>query len=182
MQVLLVLMPRHAIDARRRPLLEAVERQHQPEHRDVVQQRGEPRLLIPSCHFPHAVQPTWHALPGTASGTCFAVRVPHGSPPFLPRLRGRSLVRRDRRYYGAIRLPVTVHPGITASAFPRRPARRPRGRAATGSPGSRPRWFRTCPGSQTARGPLTARDSAASDVAFRFMDSVGTPDSHFAAQ
>ena len=31
-------------------------------------------------------------------------------------------------------------------------------------------------------GSLAARASAASSVAFRFMDSVSTPDSHFAAQ
>jgi hypothetical protein len=54
------------------------------------------------------------------------------------------LVRQARRYYELIRLPAAVRPGITASAFPRRPARRPRGRAATGPPGSRARRFRTC--------------------------------------
>ena len=34
-----------------------------------------------------------------------------------------SLVRQARRYYELIRLPAPVHPGITALAFPRRPAR-----------------------------------------------------------
>src|SRR5258708_29576308 len=56
------------------------------------------------------------------SGGCFAGRVPLGSPPSPPRLRSRGLVRRVRRDYGAIRLPMTVHPRITASAFPERPA------------------------------------------------------------
>src|ERR1039458_2649620 len=97
----------------------------------------------------------------TASGTCCAVRVPLGQPPFLHHLRtdGRShrLVRRLRRYYGAARLPALVHPRLTALAFPERPARSSAGRAIAGSPGS-PAWrFRTCTGSPTARGPLTAR-------------------------
>src|SRR5664279_4004412 len=34
-----------------------------------------------------------------------------------------DLVRRLRRYYGTVRLPTPVHPRITASAFPARPAR-----------------------------------------------------------
>jgi hypothetical protein len=45
------------------------------------------------------------------------------SLPFLPRLRSRSLVRRVRRYYEAIRLPTPVHPRLTALAFPEQPAR-----------------------------------------------------------
>ena len=98
--------------------------------------------------------------------------------PFLPCLLSSHLVRQARRYYEAIRLPAPVHPGITAAAFPRRPARRPRGRAGTGPPGSRARRFRTCHGSLTARGPQAARDSAARGVAFRPTDSVGTPGSY----
>jgi len=38
------------------------------------------------------------------------------------------------------------------------------------------------PGSQTAQGRSGARISAPSHIAFRSNDSVGTPDSHFAAQ
>ena len=44
----------------------------------MVQQRSEPRVLIPSCHFTHAVQPAWHAWPGPVSGACRPVRVPLG--------------------------------------------------------------------------------------------------------
>jgi hypothetical protein len=57
-QVLLVRLPGHAIDTGRRRLLEVVERPHQPVHADMVQQRGEPRILVPYCHLPHAVQLT----------------------------------------------------------------------------------------------------------------------------
>src|SRR6266498_5552460 len=39
----------------------------------------------------------------------FAGRVPLGSSPSLPHLRGHGLVRRVRRYYEAIRLPTLVH-------------------------------------------------------------------------
>jgi transposase len=38
------------------------------------------------------------------------------------RTRSPGVVRPLRRYYGAVRLPVSVHPGRTASAFSRRPA------------------------------------------------------------
>src|SRR5450759_297400 len=40
-------------------------------------------------------------------------------------------------------------------------------RATAGPPGSRAWRLNACTGSLTARGPLTARDNAASDVAFR---------------
>jgi hypothetical protein len=92
-----------------------------------------------------------------------------------------AAVRQSRPKPVSVRqqLPAPVHPGITAAAFPRRPARRPREREGTGPPGSRARRFRTCHGSLTARGPLTARDNAASGVAFHHWDSVGAPASLF---
>ena len=92
---------------------------------DVMQQCGEPCFFIPSCYFSHTVQPVWHVFSGPVSGTCCAVRVPLGQPPFLPHLRRhcRGLVRRVRRYYGAVRLLVLVHLRCAALAFPERPAR-----------------------------------------------------------
>ena len=45
--------------------------------------------------------------------------------------------------------------------------RRHRPRVDAGSPGSRARCFRTCTGSQTARGPGASRDIDAPNVAFR---------------
>ena len=105
-----------------------------------------------------------------------ALRPGRVSPPVFPATQflsspassARGLVRQARRYYELIRLPAPVHPGVPAKAFPRRPARRPRGRAGTGPPGSRARRFRTCHGSPTAQGPpdKLARN-AASGVAFR---------------
>jgi hypothetical protein len=92
---------------------------------DMVQESGEPRISVPSCYFPHTVQPVRHALPGSGSGTCCAVRVPLGWAPFLHRLRRRlhGLVRQLRRYYAPIRLPTLVHLRLAALAFPERPAR-----------------------------------------------------------
>ncbi len=60
------------------------------------------RPLVPSCHFTHTFQRTGRARPGTASGARFAGRVPLGQSPFLHHLRGLSLVRRLRRYYGTV--------------------------------------------------------------------------------
>ena len=86
----------------------------------MVQQRGEPCILVPSCYFAHTVQPVWHALPGAESGTCCAGRVPLGWAPFLHRLRHRTrgFVRRLRRYYAPIRLPMLVHLRLAALAVP----------------------------------------------------------------
>jgi hypothetical protein len=66
---------------------------------DVVQQRREPCILFPSCYLTHTVQPSWHVMSGTASGTCWVVRVPLGQAPFLHHLRHRhaGIVRQLRR-------------------------------------------------------------------------------------
>jgi hypothetical protein len=51
------------------------------------------------------------------------------------------------------------------------------------TPGSRALRFRTCTGSLTARGPLTARDSTIRDVAFRLFRQRRHPEElDFAAQ
>jgi hypothetical protein len=59
-------------------------------------------------------QLTSHAQSGTVSGTCFAVRVPHGSLPFPPPPQpcsaGPQVLRSDPTA-------VPVHPRLTASAF-----------------------------------------------------------------
>ena len=89
-----------------------------------MQERGEPHILVLPRHLAHPAKLTWHALPGTASGACFAGRVSLRRSPFLHRLRHPALgvVRRLRRYYGIVGLPTIVHHGITALAFPARPA------------------------------------------------------------
>ena len=91
---------------------------------DMVQERGEPRILVRCCHSAHTIQPTERALSGTVSGARFAGRVPLGRSASLHRLRRPALgvVRQLPRYYRTVRLLTIVHHGITASAFPARPA------------------------------------------------------------
>jgi hypothetical protein len=45
-QVPLVLLSGHPVSARRHPGIQVIERQRQPCHADMVQQRGEPRILV----------------------------------------------------------------------------------------------------------------------------------------
>ena len=119
-----VLVPRHAIHPRRglRPKREV--RLPEAIDIDMMQERGEPHILVLPRHTAHTNQPAWHALPGTVSGARRASRVSLGRSPFLHRLRRPALgvVRRLRRYYGIVGLPTIVHHGITALAFPARPA------------------------------------------------------------
>ncbi len=76
-------------------------------------------------------------------------------------------------------VPMTVHRGITALALPSRPVHLvvisghithfadPHNGRSMGPPGSRTWELRACPGSSTAQGSQTTRDSAVHDVAFR---------------
>jgi hypothetical protein len=41
---------------------------------DVVQERREPRILVPSQRSVHAIKPAWHPSPGFGSGACRACR------------------------------------------------------------------------------------------------------------
>ena len=106
------------------------------------------------------------------SGTRFAGRVPLGRAPSLHRLRrrARGVVRRLRRYYGPVRLPALVHPRLTASAFPERPAQRSTGRASSGI--SRFSRMKDSVHAQVLRPRgvhRTARANAAGSVAFRLV-------------
>jgi len=68
---------------------------------------------------------TWHAGSGTVSdGHVLVVRIPLGQAPSLHPLRGRlpGVVRGLRRYYGPVRLPVSVHHRRVSLDFPTRPA------------------------------------------------------------
>ena len=68
---------------------------------------------------------TWHAVSGTVSvGHVLVVRIPLGQAPSLRPLRRRlsGIVRGLRRYYGPVRLPVSVHHRRVSLDFPTRPA------------------------------------------------------------
>ena len=91
---------------------------------DVVQERGEPHLPVPSCCLPYPLQRTGRAVPARCPGRVLLSQVSFGQTPSLHPLRGRlpGVVRRLRRYYGAVRLPVVVHHRRTSLDFPTRPA------------------------------------------------------------
>jgi hypothetical protein len=127
--------------------------------------------------------------PALSPGRVALGRVSLGPFPSLPRLHGRFLdrVRRLRRYYEAVRLPLRVHHRRTSSDFP---MRLPRARQTPrGSPGSRAKCFRTCLRSLTAQGPSVSRHFETTSVAFRLRTRRRRPGgparrqgSHFAAQ
>ena len=99
-----VLVPRHAVHPGSGLRPKRQERHPEAIDVDVVQERSELRVLVRLRDLAHAIQRTWRALPGSVSGARFAGRVPLGQPPFLHHLRPRQigLVRRLRRYYGAV--------------------------------------------------------------------------------
>ena len=90
---------------------------------DVVQERCEPHRLVPLRNFTYPLQRTGRACPALGPGRVLLARVPFGQPPSLHPLRRRSpsVVRRLRRYYGAVRLPVVVHHRRASLDFPARP-------------------------------------------------------------
>ena len=60
--------------------------------------------------------------PALCPGHVLLALFPLPSPLSSTTSAAKGHVRRLRRYYGAVRLPMTVHPGRTACAFPERPA------------------------------------------------------------
>jgi len=90
-EVFAVVLPRHAVDPRRGLGLKRPVGSPQALDVDVVQERGEPRILVPLCHSAHTTQFNWRALPGSGSGARFAGRVPLGWSPSLHRLRRPAL-------------------------------------------------------------------------------------------
>ena len=120
-------------------------------------------FLILSCCLTYPLQRTGRAVPARCPGRVLLWRVPFGQPPSLHPLRRRlpGFVRGLHRYYGAVRLPVSVHHRRTSLDFPMRPRYTCRLRANAGSPGSRARCFRACTGSLTARDLGAPRDIGA---------------------
>ena len=75
----------------------------------------------------HPLERIMRAGPALRPERVLLSRVPLGQPPSLHPLRRRlpGLVRGLRRYYGAVRLPMTVHQRITSLDFPLRPGPHP---------------------------------------------------------
>ena len=120
-----VVAPGLAINARSGVSLDAEIGRTQPfDVVDVMQERGEPLLPVPSCCLTYPLQRAGRAHPALCPARVALKRVPLGHAPSLHRLRNRSrgLVRRLRRYYGPVRLPATVHHRRTSCDFPIRSA------------------------------------------------------------
>src|SRR6266545_1673579 len=122
-QGLAVVLPRLAVDPRRRVSLQRVVRGAQGLHVvHVMQECREPLSPVPFGCLTHPVECTERACPARCPERVALARVPLGPLPSLHRLRGRSLglVRRLPRYYGAVRLPVLVHHRRSSLDFPMR--------------------------------------------------------------
>ncbi len=83
---------------------------------DVVQERRELRLPVPSCSLTHAGELTWRGwFPALRPVPVLLVHVPLGRAPSLHALLRGSLrvVRALRRYHGHVRLPFVVRHRLT---------------------------------------------------------------------
>src|ERR1700722_9958807 len=80
------------------------------------QQRCEPPLLVRHCSFAYTFKRTVRVVPALCPGHVLLARVPLDRAPSLHSLRRHSFgfVRLLRRYYGPVRLPIDVHPRVTA--------------------------------------------------------------------
>ena len=99
------------------------------------------------------VQLIWPAFPTLRSAQVLLVHVLFDQRPSLHNLRWRSpaFVRLLRRYYSAVRLPITVHVGLIAHRL-LPPVRGLPPRTMTGPLGSRAWSFYACMGSSTPQG------------------------------
>src|SRR6266702_282049 len=91
---------------------------------DMVQQCGEPHRPIFLCCLTYPLERTVRTDPALHPERVLLAQVPFGQTPSLHPLRRRSpgLVRRLLRYYGSVRLPLSVHHRRTSLDFPTRPA------------------------------------------------------------
>src|SRR5207249_10967145 len=150
LQVRAVLLPGHAVDSGRRLALQRVVAVPQQLDRNVVEQRREPRPLIPPCCFTHTAQVVQLAGPALGPGRGRLPDVLLGRSPSLHALRRclLTLVRALRRYYSTVRPPTPHRRACWPSGSrpsPTGPPHLPR-RASMGSPGSRAWSFHACLG------------------------------------
>src|SRR5579875_473310 len=91
---------------------------------DVVQERGEPQLLVLLRCLTYPLQRAGRVGPARCAGRVLLTRVPFGQSPSLHPLRCRcsGIVRGLLRYYGSVRLPRFVHHQLTSLDFPMRPS------------------------------------------------------------
>src|SRR4051812_34175750 len=166
-----VVRPRHAVHPRRGLRADRPIRRPQAIDIDVVQERGEPHILVLPRRSAHDSQITWRAGSGPESGARFPGRVSLGRSPSLHRLR-RPTLALFTGFAGTTEpsdFPRSSITGLRPQPCPHDPPNHHHKRVTMGSPGSRTWRFRACTGSWTPRGPPTARESAAGDVAFRLL-------------
>jgi hypothetical protein len=77
----------------------------------VVQERGEPHLLILACCLTYPLQRTGRVCPARSPGRVLLLQISLGQTSSLHPLRRRlpGIVRGLHRYYRSVRLPVFVH-------------------------------------------------------------------------
>src|SRR5438445_8474919 len=124
LESLAVVPPRLPVHTGRGVLLQAeVGRAQRFQVVDVVEQRREPRLLILTCCLTYPLQRTGRVRPARCPGHVLLLQVPFGQTSSLHPLRRwlPSFVRRLRRYYRSVRLPVFVHHRRASLDFPMRP-------------------------------------------------------------
>ena len=125
LQRLAVVPPRFAVDAGGSvPFQRGIRRSQTVDVVHVVQQRGEPLSLVPSCCLTYPLDAIRRLHPALSPVVVTVGRVPLGQLASLHRLRRRSpgLVRRLRGSYRAVRLPAVVHHRRESLDFPMRPA------------------------------------------------------------
>ena len=89
----------------------------------MVQERGEPQLLITFRCLTYPLQRTGRVGPARCPGRVLLGQVPFGQTPSLHPLRPRlpGVVRGLLRYCGSVRLPLSVHHRRVSLDFPTRP-------------------------------------------------------------
>jgi hypothetical protein len=125
LQHLTVMLPRLAVDARRRISCQPEIGRAEPlDVIDVVQQRREPLFPVPFRCLTYPLDAIRRMTPALGPVAVTVERIPLGQPASLHCLRSRfrGLVRRLPRYYRAVRLPVFVHHRRLSMDFPMRPA------------------------------------------------------------
>src|SRR5208337_843849 len=90
LEAMAVILPRHAINARSRLALERQVGFPELIAIDVVQERGEPFLLLQPCALPYAFQAVGRAVPARCPGRAVLLRVLLGPRPWLHQLLRRS--------------------------------------------------------------------------------------------
>src|SRR5258708_39883669 len=124
LEALAVVPPRLSIDTGRGFLLQAgVSLAQCFRIVDVVQERGEPHLLILSCCLTYPLQRTRRVFPARCPGRVLLGQIPFGQASSLHSLRCRlpGIVRELLRYSRSVRLPWPGRHRRTSLDFPMRP-------------------------------------------------------------